>query len=211
MDTLNSYVILELSHYLSLRDIINISVTSKYFYYGVLEEIVGKYYFKLQYLNDHLVTKWLKYINWYKVPINQIIKYINQITDINILKYIDQHWALPEDIVRRYKDDLNLYTIHYHYLSEAFFEEFSDQIDWNRVFKEPFLSSQFITKYYQKSNWKTICQFQYLEPQLINKHYYLIDYQELFNNSELYQSEMVNVYINYLKCKLKRFNYFISN
>lgn len=110
----------------------------------------------------------------------------NKKIDVNELLYIMHKYLDFTSLSRREN------------LSEAFIEEFQNEVDWDYINEYQFLSEDFIRKFKDKINWEVISYSQKLSENFIEEFQNRVDWFEIIENQDI-----SNEFIEKMKEKIK--------
>ena len=96
-------------------------------------------------------------------------------------EYVSHCLKLPEEFMRRHKDDIRWGWIsHDQKLSENFMREFADKLEWIHICTDQVLSEKFIEEMKDYIDWRTTVCSQKLSSEFIEK------YADIFNEKRLW-------------------------
>ena len=97
-------------------------------------------------------------------------------------EYISHYLKLPEEFMRRYKDDVRWGWIsHDQKLSENFMREFADKLEWTHICTDQVLSEKFIEEMKDYIDWRTTVCHQKLSAEFIDKHFDIFDEKRIWD------------------------------
>ncbi len=102
-------------------------------------------------------------------------------------EYVSRFIKLPEEFMRRYKDEVRWGWIsHDQKLSENFMREFKDKFEWIHICTDQVLSEKFIEEMKDYIDWRTTVCRQKLSAKFIDK------YADIFNKLGLWDGVFKN-------------------